>query len=214
MYEAIAEAVDTGQRRVIANHNLHSLYLYHRDRGFAQFYRRSDRHLRGRHGRDLPSPGVRPAISKGTSDHLSGSLDDLMAEIVRHDWRVFYLGLKPGVSERGAEDVLRRFKGLRIATMHGYFDGRPGSRENSTVIEAINAFQPTCSWWAWECRARSFGSSTTLNPFQPMPLSPVAQPWITLLARLPVLPGGPAHFLDFTASLVFSASRGVFGNGT
>lgn len=142
VYQAIAEAVDTGQRRVIANHNLHSLYLYHRDRRFAQFYRRSDCiYVDGMVVIFLARALGLPFRKEHRTTFLD-SLDDLMAEIVRHDWRVFYLGSKPGVSERGAEEMRRRFKGLRIATMHGYFDGRPGSPENSSVIEAINAFQP------------------------------------------------------------------------
>jgi len=142
LYSAIAEAVDTGQRRIIANHNLHSLYLYHRDPRFAQFYRRSDCiYVDGMAVIFLARALGLPLRREHRTTFLD-SLDVLMAEIVRHDWRVFYLGSKPGVAERGAEEMRRRFKGLRMSTLHGYFDGRAESPENSSVIETINAFQP------------------------------------------------------------------------
>jgi N-acetylglucosaminyldiphosphoundecaprenol N-acetyl-beta-D-mannosaminyltransferase len=69
-------------------------------------------------------------------------LDPIMAEAARRGWRVFYLGSRPRVAERGAAILRERFSGLQIATAHGYFGVYPGDRENETVLEAINAYQP------------------------------------------------------------------------
>jgi N-acetylglucosaminyldiphosphoundecaprenol N-acetyl-beta-D-mannosaminyltransferase len=70
------------------------------------------------------------------------SFEHLVQEVAHRNWRLFYLGSKPGVATRGAEILRKRFPGLQIATQHGYFDAKPGSRENQSVIDAINAFQP------------------------------------------------------------------------
>jgi len=65
-----------------------------------------------------------------------------MAQAAQRGWRVFYLGSKPGVAERGAEILQQRFSGLQIATAHGYFDARPDSQENQAILAAINTYQP------------------------------------------------------------------------
>jgi N-acetylglucosaminyldiphosphoundecaprenol N-acetyl-beta-D-mannosaminyltransferase len=65
-----------------------------------------------------------------------------MTAAVQQGWRVFYLGSKPGVAERGAEILQQRFPGLQIATAHGYFDARPDSQENQAVLAEINTYQP------------------------------------------------------------------------
>jgi N-acetylglucosaminyldiphosphoundecaprenol N-acetyl-beta-D-mannosaminyltransferase len=55
----------------------------------------------------------------------------------------FFLGARPGVADRAAANVKKRFPHLRIlGTHHGYFDKTPGSRENKSVIRCINALEP------------------------------------------------------------------------
>jgi N-acetylglucosaminyldiphosphoundecaprenol N-acetyl-beta-D-mannosaminyltransferase len=56
---------------------------------------------------------------------------------------LYLLGNPPGVAERAAQKLLAGCPGLRIAGMHhGFFDKRPGSKENERVVEAINACRP------------------------------------------------------------------------
>jgi N-acetylglucosaminyldiphosphoundecaprenol N-acetyl-beta-D-mannosaminyltransferase len=66
----------------------------------------------------------------------------LMAEAAARRWRLFYLGSRPGVAERGAEILRAGHPGLEIATADGYFDSSPGSQANTDVIRQINAFRP------------------------------------------------------------------------
>lgn len=56
----------------------------------------------------------------------------LMAVLARRQGSVYLLGAKPGVAERAAEQLQRRYPGLRIAgTRHGYF-----STEDEAAITA------------------------------------------------------------------------------
>ena len=138
----IAEAVTRNQRWVIAHQNLHSIYVYHHDSKMRAFYAKADYiHIDGMAlvflGRLLGSPLKRE--QRVTYVDWTGPL---MAQAAQRGWRVFYLGSKPGVAERGAEILQQRFSGLQIATAHGYFDARPDSQENQAILAAINTYQP------------------------------------------------------------------------
>lgn len=142
LHTVMDEAVASQRRVLIANHNLHSIYLLHHDPRFAAMYRRSDcTYVDGMPiiflGRALGLP-----LERKHRTTFLDAFQDLVAEVARRNWRLFYLGSKPGVAERGAEILRQRFPGLQIATHHGYFNPRTGSYENQRVIEMINAFRP------------------------------------------------------------------------
>jgi len=138
----ITEAVETGSRKVIGHHNLHSVYLYHRDPKFRAFYGRADcTHVDGMSlilaGWCLGLP-LRRRHRVTYVDWLS----PLVQMAAQNQWRIFYLGSREGVADRGAAVLRERFPGIQIATAHGYFDSRPHSAENLAVLEEINRFQP------------------------------------------------------------------------
>jgi N-acetylglucosaminyldiphosphoundecaprenol N-acetyl-beta-D-mannosaminyltransferase len=66
----------------------------------------------------------------------------VLAEAAQRGWRVFYLGSRPEVVERGLDIFEGEIPGLNMATAHGYFDARPHSEENRKVLERIAAYQP------------------------------------------------------------------------
>lgn len=138
----IAEAVKHGQRWIIAHHNLHSIYLYHHDPNMHAFYAKADyTHVDGMAlillGGLLGLP-LRREYRVTYADWVN----PLMAEAAQQSWRVFYLGSKPGVAERGAEILRNKFPGLQIITADGYFDTTVGSAKNQKIREMINAYQP------------------------------------------------------------------------
>jgi N-acetylglucosaminyldiphosphoundecaprenol N-acetyl-beta-D-mannosaminyltransferase len=56
---------------------------------------------------------------------------------------LFFLGACSGVAEEAAARLQGRFPALRIVGVHhGYFDKSPGSADNESVIQKINATQP------------------------------------------------------------------------
>jgi len=60
-----------------------------------------------------------------------------------HGFTFFFLGARPGTTEKAAALLIERFPGLQIVgAHHGYFDKTPGSAENEAVIQKINAVRP------------------------------------------------------------------------
>ena len=137
-----AEAIEVSRQCLIANHNLHSAYLYHHDPRMPEFYGRAQ--YVQIDGMPLILLGKLRGYPLGT-EHRLGAVDwlpRLTAEAARRGWRVFHLGSEPGVAERGADILRRRFPGLQIATAHGYFDADPEGEENRKLLERINAYGP------------------------------------------------------------------------
>jgi N-acetylglucosaminyldiphosphoundecaprenol N-acetyl-beta-D-mannosaminyltransferase len=142
LYEAVSEAVAKSERRLIVNHNLHSVYLYHHDPRVAQAYDRADcLYADGMQIIFLARALGLPLRREHRTTFLD-SFEALAGQAARRHWRLFYLGSKPGVAIRGAEMLRQRFPELEIATQDGYFDARPGSHENQKVLDAISAFRP------------------------------------------------------------------------
>lgn len=137
-----AEAIEDSRPCLIANHNLHSAYLYHHDPRMPEFYGKA-RYVQI-DGMPLILIGKLRGYPLG-AEHRLGAVDwipQLTAEAARRGWRMFHLGSEPGVAERGADILRRRFPGLQIATAHGFFDADPGGEENRKLLERINAFGP------------------------------------------------------------------------
>ncbi len=139
LHARIAHTVRSGDRRIFTSHNLHSLYLIRNDRKLQHFYELADYiRIDGMAvvllGRLLGLP-----LERRHRVTYVDWLPRFMAEAVKERWRVFYLGSKPGVVDRGAALLRRQYPGLEIGTAHGYFDPSTDTRQ---VIELINTFQP------------------------------------------------------------------------
>ncbi|BAZ20173.1 WecB/TagA/CpsF family glycosyl transferase [Kalymmatonema gypsitolerans NIES-4073] len=138
----IAESIKRDKKWIIANHNLHSLYLYHHDPKMRAFYAKADyAHIDGMPlvllGKLLGFP-----LKREQRVTYADWVWPLMAEAAVKGWRVFYLGSKPGVAERGARMLREKFAGLQISTGHGYINIEKGSPESLATLAAINAYQP------------------------------------------------------------------------
>jgi N-acetylglucosaminyldiphosphoundecaprenol N-acetyl-beta-D-mannosaminyltransferase len=65
---------------------------------------------------------------------------DLAAFAEPRGFRLFFLGARPGVAERAAERLCRRYPALQIAgTQHGYFSPAAGDPEHEAVLARIAA---------------------------------------------------------------------------
>ena len=142
LFALIREAAARNERYVVANHNLHSLYLYHHDPTFRAFYGRADYvHVDGMPlvwaGRLLGYPLGREHRLTSV-DWLPGVLERCAAE----GMRVYFLGSRPGVPEEAAARFLALAPALRVKTHHGYFDAAPGSGENEEVLREIAEYRP------------------------------------------------------------------------
>ena len=61
---------------------------------------------------------------------------------IRSNWRIYFLGAKPGVAQLAADRLIRKYPELQIKTHHGYFDMSNNSSENNNVVQEINIFTP------------------------------------------------------------------------
>jgi len=139
---AIAGAIASKKRCIIGCHNLHSIYMFHRDRRMDAFYELVDYiHIDG-----MALVGVARLLGYPTTrDHRVTWMDwlpPLMERAAKERWRVYYLGSAPGVAEKAAGILAERFPGLRMKTRHGYFDVRSDSVENMDVRKDINDYGP------------------------------------------------------------------------
>lgn len=138
----IEEAVEHNFKWIIANHNLNSIFIYYRNSVMRDFYNLADYiHIDGMAlifmGKLLNLPCTR--------EHRVTYADwiwSLMAEATEKNWRVFYLGSKPGIADKGAAILKKTYPSLQIATAHGYFSLASDESENQAIVEQIKVFQP------------------------------------------------------------------------
>ncbi|WP_127140411.1 WecB/TagA/CpsF family glycosyltransferase [Flagellimonas marinaquae] len=140
--QLIDTAVQQNQKWIIANHNLHSLYLYHHQPKMQTFYTQADyTHI---DGMALVLLGQRLGLPLQREHRVTYAdwVWPLMAEAKEKKWRIFYLGSKPGVAETGAEILREKFPNLEIKTHHGYIGSNTDSLENQSVLAEIKDYQP------------------------------------------------------------------------
>ncbi|HEX9565844.1 MAG TPA: WecB/TagA/CpsF family glycosyltransferase [Gemmatimonadaceae bacterium] len=133
----IVDAVAHRQKCIIANHNLHSLYLIRRSpamRAFCDEARMT--HVDGMGivwiGRVLGCP-----LRARHRVNCSELLERLLPVCASSGARVMLLGAQPGVSERAAGHLRRQYAGLEVHVHHGYFSRGHDDEENSAVLRMI-----------------------------------------------------------------------------
>lgn len=138
----VAATIRAGAQYIIAGHNLHSVYLFHRDPEMRRCYEQA------RYVFVDGMPLVWLARAAGLPvqrEHRNTPVDwlpDLLGTAAREGWRVFYLGSAPGVAERGAAVLREKWPNLQMETAHGFFDITPGSEDAEAVLARIRGFAP------------------------------------------------------------------------
>jgi N-acetylglucosaminyldiphosphoundecaprenol N-acetyl-beta-D-mannosaminyltransferase len=136
----IARRVAQKTRAIVANHNLHSLYLYQKDTSMRAFYDRVD----------LIEIDSMPLIAWGrmmghdlTRQNRCTYLDfrdEFWALAAERGWKVYHVGGKPEHNEASKAEILRRHPGISLEMHHGYFD--VNGAENQAVINDIHDKAP------------------------------------------------------------------------
>jgi len=138
--DIVSGSVYLGKHRIIANHNLHSLYLYHHDSDLRTFFAVAHKiHIDGMPLVHLARLFGFPVLPEHRVTYLDW-LPQLIEIGERQDWRFFYLGGKPGVAEEAARRLRAAHPALQLATHHGYF----GSVDHvgEAVLEALAHYKP------------------------------------------------------------------------
>ena len=138
----VTDVVQGGKHSVIANHNLHSMYLWYHEPRMREFYALADYiHIDGM-SLVLLSYVMGAPFKR---EHRATSLDFfplLAKQAVKYGWRLFYLGSRPGIADKAAARVRKQYPGLQIQTHSGHFDPAKAGEDNRKVLEEINAYAP------------------------------------------------------------------------
>lgn len=142
VFHFVTGKLEAGQSAIVANHNLHSLYLIGQDPRIGEFYKAAD----------LIEVDSTPLIfwarlvgRASRRFHRCTYLDwrdAFWALASRKGWKVFFVGGAPGVGEKAVERIRQDWPNARIETHHGYFDAVSGSAENEAVLARIRDYAP------------------------------------------------------------------------
>ncbi len=148
LHDAIEQSINGDEKVLIANHNMHSLYLWHKERSLyvegtlQRFYKRAKwTYIDG-------MPIVALAKLHGFQvrrEHrvaYNYSLPYLLQLAVSEGWRIYYLGSTEFSSAKGGVILREEFPGLQLRTRHGYFKRDKGSTESEAVLADIASFRP------------------------------------------------------------------------
>src|SRR6202012_4311340 len=138
----VEQGIRENQRWIIANHNLHSLYLFHRYPKMREFYAQA----RWTHIDGMPLVALGRLYGFPLERKHRVTLADwtypLMVLAAEKGWRVFHLGASRGSAEKGVSKLRRLYPTLQIEVGGGYFDAGYDSAENEAMVARINAFRP------------------------------------------------------------------------
>lgn len=141
LLEQMEQAIRSGRKLSVMNVNVHAMNLAHDSEAFRSALNRADlvfcdgfgvlwgaRMLGERLPERFTPPDWIPLLGERCS---------------RLGLRMYFLGARAGVAEKAARRLQQAIPGLVIAgTHHGYFDRRPGSRENEAVLARVQAARP------------------------------------------------------------------------
>lgn len=140
--DLIQTRVAERRRTIVANHNLHSLYLIRREPLMRAFYDQAE----------LVEVDSRPLLAVARALGLSSRgfhrctyldwRDHFWSLANRQGWRVLYIGGAPGVAAEAARRLRLRYPGAEIETVDGYFDPRRTGPANVAVLARARAFDP------------------------------------------------------------------------
>ena len=145
---ALTVGIQTGQKWLIAHHNLHSLYLWHKgyphkqDAALHSFYKRAKWTQVDGMSMVLLARLHGHAIRRSHRIAFNVVLPSLLKLAEVNGWRVFYLGSSPAISAQGSEALRTLCPELQLEVHHGYFSPEASGRENQEVLEKIALFSP------------------------------------------------------------------------
>lgn len=153
----VTEAIESGRRVIVANHNLHSIYLYHHDSKMRAFYAAADHiHVDGMAVVALARLlGI--ALRREHRVTFVDWMGPLASVAADHGWRVFYLGSRPGVAERGAEAFVAVIRDFKLKPRMGTSIRSPLRSKPGHSWRESKSGGHTFLLREWECRVRSTG---------------------------------------------------------
>lgn len=137
LYQIIRESIVNNCKVLVANHNLHSIYIYHHNSKMRSFYSQADYTMID--GMPIVFFGklLKYPLERTNRITCLDWTSPVFQEASEKQWRIFYLGSKPKISQRGEKIIKKLFPKLQIQFHHGYFS----HTENEIIIHKINSFK-------------------------------------------------------------------------
>jgi N-acetylglucosaminyldiphosphoundecaprenol N-acetyl-beta-D-mannosaminyltransferase len=134
--------IEKKKKWVIGNHNLHSLYLFHKSPALRQFFSIADWvHVDG-----MPIVALARLFGHPINREHRVTYADwtgkLMEGAAQNGWRVFYLGSEEATLGKALLILRAQYPGLLIEGRNGFFNVATTGVENRAVLDAIAAYQP------------------------------------------------------------------------
>lgn len=141
LYSAIGDIVDLKQKEIIANVNAQAMNLSYKLPWFRTFLNESKYVFCDGFGVILGARLLGHHLPERVT--YADWIWELASVAETSGWTIYFLGAKEGVAEKAAENLMDRYPDLNIiGCHHGYFDKRPNSSENASVLEQINSSEP------------------------------------------------------------------------
>lgn len=140
LIQCIDYTIKNNQKAIIANHNLHSLYLCTKNICLRSFFQKADY---------IHADGMSIVFmgqlfnSMITRKHRLTYLDwthDVLTYANMSGYRIFYLGSKQCSLDKGVRVCKERYPNIHWRFHHGYFDF--DSEDNMRILNKINNFHP------------------------------------------------------------------------
>jgi N-acetylglucosaminyldiphosphoundecaprenol N-acetyl-beta-D-mannosaminyltransferase len=140
--ELVEQGIREDRKWIIANHNLHSVYLVHRHAKLRDFYAQA--HWTYVDGMSLIALGRLYGFPLSREQRVTNAdwTGPLMELAAARGWRVFNLGSPQQVAEEAAHKLRERYPSLQLEVSDGFFDASHGSADNEALLQRINAYQP------------------------------------------------------------------------
>ncbi len=141
LLQFIKEAVLSKRKVTILSGNVYSYNLAYKNIWFQRYFNQADI-VR------LDGSGVRlgaKILGYDTPERMTWAdfAWDLAAYLQANQISIYFLGGKPGVAEKAAQNLLEKFPGLiHLGSEHGYFDKQTESSQNINIIQTINQKKP------------------------------------------------------------------------
>lgn len=139
---SVKASIENQEKRIIANHNLHSVYLIKKLPEIRAFWEKSCiTHIDG-----MPLIWWGKLMGYNLSNENRITYLDWIYPLLKvankEKWRIFYLGGKPGVAKKASAKLIEHYPNIIFSEHSGYFNIETSSKENNQVVNKINEFNP------------------------------------------------------------------------
>jgi len=138
----LLDIVSKGEKKIIAHHNLHSVYLVKKQPDIKEFWEMS--HVTHIDGMPLVwwARILGYDLKRANRITYLDWIYPLMDLANENYWKIYYLGGKPGIATKASTKLNKLFPNITFHGHSGYFNMETNSEENFGVLESINEFDP------------------------------------------------------------------------